>query len=72
MARGSGWVLVPRAVLKVALSICDAVPTHAHLAPESDPIRRIGEIVNVQGGYAAIRDAYCAKAVAPAERGSKA
>lgn len=48
--------------LTLAMEICDAVPSRAHEAPEGDPLRSIGMLVNYQEatgahGYAVIRDA---------------
>lgn len=48
--------------LTLAMEICDAVPSRAHEAPEGDPLRSIGALVNYQEatgmyGYAVIRDA---------------
>lgn len=57
-----------RQALTLAMAICDAVPSRAHEAPEDDPLRTIGMLVNyheadgmhgraVMHGYAVIRDA---------------
>ncbi len=53
--------LIQRA-LTLAMEICDAVPSRAHEAPEGDPLRSIGALINYQEatgmyGYALIRDA---------------
>ena len=41
--------------LEVAMTLADAIPTKAHEADDND-LRYLGAIVNVRGGYAAIRD----------------
>lgn len=57
--------------LALAMTICDAVPTRAHLCDDST-LAHLGKLVNAQGdgahGYAVIRDAEAAwKAVAKAQ-----
>lgn len=50
-----------KGALTLAMAICDAVPTRAHLCADNGPLKELGRLVNVTEngihGYALIRDA---------------
>ena len=55
--------------LKVAMSLADAVPTEAH--KHEGELKWFGEVVNVHGGYDAIRDALEAARAALGKRAKR-